>query len=141
MKTLTKILLGSIPVVIIVAFFVLGYTLESDIEEYYQVGLSGIKKQYVVDEEITFSLFLKGYGSECGSYGIRLMKGEMQIDGKTIDIDCNERVSKEFQTVNIDIVTIERVLLETGEYTASGEFTNNNGKKIQDKKYFTVIGN
>lgn len=141
MKTLIKILLGSIPVGVIAAFIVLGYAQESDIEEYYQVGLSGIKKQYVVDEEIIFSLFLKGYGNECGSYGIRLMKGEIQIDEKSIDIDCDERVSKEFQTVNIDIVTIERVLLETGDYTASGEFTNNNGKKIQDEKHFTVIGN
>jgi len=141
MKTVTKILLGVIPLVVIGVLFVLNYSQETHIEENYLLGLSGIKKQYIAGEEISFSLFLKGYGSECGAYNILLMKGENQIEEKSIDIDCSERISKDFQSVNIDIVTLESILLETGDYTAIGEFTNVSAEKFQDKKNFTVIEN
>ena len=133
-----KVILIIIPIVVILGFLIMEFPIESVNEEYYQVGLSGIKKQYVVGEEIIFSLFLKGYGNECGTYDVQLMKGDTIIESKSIVIDCTESVDKDFEFVNIDITTLELSLLEDGEYTAIGEFSKNNDKKIQDQKMFTV---
>ena len=73
-------------------------------------------------------------------HGIRLLKNNQQIEGKSIEIDCSETVSKDFETVNIDIVSLKSVL-DPGEYTAFGEFSKNNDLVIEDKKIFFVIQN
>lgn len=139
MKKVSKFLLIVIPVAIIFAIFISDYFKESEIEPYYKVGLSGIKNQYFVDEELIFSLFLTGYGSDCGSYEVKVMKKDRQIDGRSIDIDCTEKISKDFEIINIDITTLELILTESGEYTVLGEFSNNNGEKFQEKKIFIVV--
>jgi len=139
MKLVPKILLILIPTVIIFTVFVLGYAGEPEKEPYYKIGLSGIKKQYILGEEITFSLFLNGYGSECGSYKISLKKEDMEIESRSMDIDCEGDISGNLEFVNIDITTLELTLLESGAYTAIGEFSSNDGGKFQEKKTFTVI--
>ncbi|HUU47608.1 MAG TPA: hypothetical protein VMW55_02370 [Nitrosopumilaceae archaeon] len=139
MRLVSKALLIIIPTIIILAIFAINSPKESEIKENYQLGLSGIKKQYVKGEMIIFSLFLKGYGSECGTYDVQLKKGDTIIERKSIDIDCTETVGKDFEFVNIDITTLEWTLLEAGNYTAVGEFTKNDGQKFQDQKTFTVI--
>lgn len=139
MRRVSKALLIIIPAIIILAIFAINSPKESEIKENYQLGLSGIKKQYVKGEMIIFSLFLKGYGSECGTYDVQLKKGDTIIERKSIDIDCTETVGKDFEFVNIDITTLEWTLLEAGNYTAAGEFTKNDGQKFQDQKTFTVI--
>ncbi|MFQ5440375.1 MAG: hypothetical protein ACE5DL_02825 [Nitrosopumilaceae archaeon] len=141
MKTILKSLLVIIPILVIVTFLVIEFPKKSQAEENYQVGLSGIKKQYLVGEEGIFSLFLTGYGSECGSFEIRLLKNNEPIEGKSIDIDCSQIVRSDFENLNIDIVSLEWVFLEPGEYTVLGEFSKNNDKKNQDEKTFSVIQN
>ena len=111
---------------------------EPEKEPYYKLGLSGIEEQYVVGEELTFSLFLNGYGSECGSYEVQVKKENKQIDGRSIDIGCTEEISKDFEFINIDITTLELILTESGEYIVTGEFSNKEGKKFQEEKTFTV---
>lgn len=139
MKLFLKTLLIIIPIIVILGLLVWSYTNESEIEEYYQLGLSGIKKQYIVDEKIIFSIFLKGYGSECGTYDIQLKSKDVTIKSNSISIDCTEIVGKDFDFVNIDVTTMEWTLLETGEYTAIGKFEKSDGQKFQDQKTFTVI--
>ena len=138
MKFLSKILLLVIPGVIILALFMTNLSQESLTEENYQIGLSGIKKQYTIGDEIVFSLFLTGYGNECGSYEILLMKDTIPIERKSIDIDCSEKIDKDFEIINFDIITLELILLEAGDYTAIGEFTKVDGQKFQELKILKV---
>jgi hypothetical protein len=114
MKKTLKILLVLIPVVIIFTIFASDYFKESEKEVFYKIGLSGIKKQYNVGDELKFSLFLNGYGSDCGSYEIQVKRGDNQIDGKSVDIDCTETISEDFEVINLDVITLELVLSEPG---------------------------
>ena len=139
MKNISKILLLFIPIVIISGIFVSNYLKEPQIEPYYKIGLSGLKEQYLVNEEMNVSLFLNGYGSDCGSYLVEIKKGERQIDGRSIEIDCTKEISEDFENINIDITTLSLILKESGTYTIIGEFSNNNGEKFQEKKNFNVI--
>lgn len=138
MKKTPKIILIVIPVVIILTVFVFDYFKEPENESYYKIGLSGIKKQYSVGEELKFSLFLNGYGSDCGSYEVQVKKDNNQIDGRSIDIDCTEEISEDLEFINLDVTTLELILTEPGSYTVTGEFSNNKGEKFQDEKTFTV---
>jgi len=138
MRVISKVLLIIIPILVISAFFVMDFSKESEITEKYQVGLSEIKKQYVIGEDISFSLFLTGYGNECGSYEILLKKNDRIIESKSIDIDCNRTASKDFDFVNIDIITLDHTLLESGDYVAKGEFSKNEGQNFQYEKTFIV---
>jgi hypothetical protein len=138
MKKTPKILLVAIPVVIIFTIFVSDYFKEPETETFYKIGLSGIKKQYSVGEELKFSLFLNGYGSDCGSFGVQVKKDGKQIDGRSIEIDCTEEISKDLEFINIDMTTLELSLAEPGSYTVTGEFSNSKGEKFQDKKTFSV---
>jgi hypothetical protein len=138
LKNISKILLIVIPVIIISSLFASDQRKEAEKEPYYKLGLSGIEEQYVVGEELTFSLFLNGYGSECGSYKVQVKKENKQIDGRSIDIGCTEEISKDFEFINIDITTLELILTESGEYIVTGEFSNKEGKKFQEEKTFTV---
>ncbi|HUT05083.1 MAG TPA: hypothetical protein VMW74_00100 [Nitrosopumilaceae archaeon] len=139
MKNISKILLFVIPIVFILIVFVSDYLKEPEKEAYYKIGLSGIKEQYMVGEELTFSLFLNGYGSDCGSYEVQVLKDKESIEGRSIDIDCTKEISDDFEFINIDITTLTLILTESGTYTVTGEFSNRNGEKFQDKKTFTVI--
>jgi len=139
MKNISKILLLFISIVIISGIFVSNYLKEPQIEPYYKIGLSGLKEQYLVNEEMNVSLFLNGYGSDCGSYLVEIKKGERQIDGRSIEIDCTKEISEDFENINIDITTLSLILKESGTYTIIGEFSNNNGEKFQEKKNFNVI--
>jgi hypothetical protein len=138
MKKTLKILLVLIPVVIIFTIFASDYFKESEKEVFYKIGLSGIKKQYNVGDELKFSLFLNGYGSDCGSYEIQVKRGNNQIDGKSVDIDCTETISEDFEVINLDVITLELVLSEPGSYIATGEFSNSKGEKFQYEKTFSV---
>ena len=138
MKKKYKTIFLLFPVVIILIVFVSDYFKESEKEVFYKIGLSGIKKQYSVGEEIKFSLFLSGYGSDCGSYEIQVKKDSKQIDGKAIDIDCTKDISKDLQLINLDVTTLELSLTEPGSYIAIGEFSNSEGEKFQYKKTFSV---
>jgi hypothetical protein len=138
MKSISKILLIIISIVIISTVFASDYFKEPDKEAFYKIGLSGIKKQYSVDEELKLSLFLNGYGSDCGSYELQVKKDNKQIDGKTIDIDCSEEITKDFEDINLDVITLELILIESGSYVATGEFSNSNGKRFYDEKTFVV---
>ncbi len=111
---------------------------EPKIEPYYKIGLSGIKDQYRIGEELTFSLFLEGYGSDCGSYEVKIIKDEKQIEGRSINIECTEEIAGDFKNINIDITTLTLMLNEPGRYTITGEFSNKNGEKFQDKKNIDV---
>jgi len=141
MRLAFKSLLIVIPISVIFGLLVWSYTNNPEIEEYYQLGLSGIKKQYVINEKVIFSIFLNGYGSECGIYDVQLKKEDTIIDSKSISIDCTEIVEKKFEFVNIDITTLEWALPDLGEYAVVGEFTKSDGQKFQDQKTFTVIEN
>jgi hypothetical protein len=138
MKKTLKIFLIVIPIVIILTSFVLNYFEEPKTEAYYKIGLSGIKKQYSVGEELKFSLFLNGYGSDCGHYEVQVRIEDIQIDGRSIDIDCSEEISNEFEFINLDVTTLELSLIESGSYIATGEFSNSKGEKFQDEKTFVV---
>lgn len=138
MKKLSKILL-IITIVIISGIFVSNYLKEPEVEPYYKIGLSGLKEQYLINEEMNISLFLNGYGSDCGSYQVEIKKGNTQIDGRSIEIDCTKEISEDFEIINIDITTLTLILTESGTYTIIGEFSNNNGEKFQEVKNFNVI--
>ncbi len=138
MKKTLKIILIIIPVVIILTVFESDYFKESEKELDYKIGLSGIKKQYSVGEELKISLFLNGYGSDCGSYEVQVKKDGKQIDGRSIDIDCTEEIRKDLEFINLDVITLELSLDDAGSYIATGEFSNSKGEKFQDKKIFTV---
>ena len=129
----------AIPIIAISVIFVINYLNEPEIESYYKLGLSGMKEQYFINEELTVSLFLNGYGSDCGSYLIQITKDNNQIEGRSIDIDCTKEISEDFEIINIDITTLTLVLTESGIYTVIGEFSNNSGEKFQEKKTFTMI--
>ena len=139
MNNISKVLLLLIPIVVISLIFVSNYPQEPEIEPYYKIGLSGLKQQYLVDEELNVSLFLNGYGSDCGSYEIQIKKDNNQIDGRSIDIDCTKEISTDFEIINIDITTLTLILTESGTYTVLGEFSNQSGEKFQEQKTFTVI--
>ena len=81
-------------------------------ESYYKIGLSGIKKQYSVGEELKFSLFLNGYGSDCGSYKIQVKKDDKPIDGRSIDIDYTKEISNDLEFIHLDIISLELSLVE-----------------------------
>jgi len=138
MKNISKILLTIFFVVIISTVFASNYFKEPEIEAFYKIGLSGIKKQYVVGEELKLSLFLNGYGSDCGSYEVQIKKEDKQIDGKSIDIDCSEEIIKDFEDINLDLTTLELILIEPGSYVVTGEFSNTKGEIFQDEKTFVV---
>jgi len=138
MKKTFKVLLVLIPVVIVFTVFVSDYFKEPEKEVFYKIGLSGIKKQYNVGDELAFSLFVNGYGSDCGSYEIQVKKDNNQIDGKSVDIDCTEAISKDFEVINLDVITLELVLSEPGSYVATGEFSNSKGERFQYEKTFSV---
>jgi len=138
MKSISKILLIVIPIVVISIVFASDYFKEVDKETFYKIGLSGIKKQYSVGEELKLTLFLNGYGSDCGSYELQVKKEGKQIDGKSIDIGCSEEIIKDFEFINLDVTTLELVLVEPGSYVATGEFSNSSGEKFQEKKNFSV---
>jgi len=125
-------------VVIILTIGLSDYFNESEKESYYKIGLSGIKKQYSVGEELRFSLFLNGYGSDCGTYEVQVKKDGKQIDGRSIDIDCTKEISEDLEFINLDVTTLELSLVEHGSYIVTGEFSNSKGEKFQDKKTFTV---
>jgi len=137
MKNL-KVLLIAIPIVIIFSLFVSNYENEPEIEAFYKLGLSGIKEQYFVGEELSFSLFLNGYGSECGSYGVKVKKDGKSIEGRSIEIECTKEISHDFEFINIDIIDYALILTESGAYTVTGEFSNNRGENLQDKKTLMV---
>ena len=138
MKKTLKIIVIIIPVVIILTIFESDYFKESEKESYYKMGLSGIKKQYSVGEELKFSLFLNGYGSDCGSYEVQVKKDGKQIDGRSLDIDCTKEIMDDLEFINLDVTTLELSLAEPGSYIATGEFSSSKGEKFQDKKTFTV---
>jgi hypothetical protein len=138
MKKTLKIFLIVIPIVIILTSFVLNYFEEPKTEAFYKIGLSGIKKQYSVGEELKLTLFLNGYGSDCGSYEVQIKKEGKQIEGKSIDIDCSEEIIKDFEDINLDVTTLELILIEPGSYVATGEFSNSNGERFQNEKTFVV---
>lgn len=139
MKNISKILLLLIPIVIISGILALNVLKEPEIEPYYKIGLSGLKERYLVNEEMNVSLFLNGYGSDCGSYQIEIKKGDKQIDGRSIEIECTKEISKDFEDINIDITTFTLILRESGSYTIIAEFSNNNGEKFKEVKNFIVI--
>ncbi|MDH3610557.1 MAG: hypothetical protein OEM79_02210 [Nitrosopumilus sp.] len=139
MKIISKILLLIIPIIVISIIFVSNYSKEPEIEPYYKIGFSGLKEQYLVDDALTVSLFLNGYGSDCGSYEILIKKDNNQIEGQSIDIDCTKEISQDFEIINIDITTLTLILTESGSYTVIGEFSNNSGEKFQEQKTFRVI--
>ena len=138
MKNISKILLAIISVMIISTVFASEYFKEPEKESIYKIGLSGIKKQYFVGEELKLSLFLNGYGSDCGSYEVQIKKEDKQIDGKSIDVDCSEEIIKDFEDLNLDVTTLELILIEPGSYVATGEFSNSDGERFQDEKTFVV---
>ena len=138
MKGISKILLTIISIVIISTIFASDYFKEPEKETFYKIGLSGIKKQYSVGEELKLTLFLNGYGSDCGSYEIQIKKEDKQIDGKSIDIDCSEEIIKDFEDINLDVITLELILIEPGPYVATGEFSNNSDERFQNVKTFVV---
>lgn len=138
MKNISKILLTIISAVIISTVFASDYFKEPEKEAFYKIGLSGIKKQYSVGEELNFSLFLNGYGSDCGHYEVQVRIDGNQIDGRSIDIDCSEKISDELEFINLDVTTLELSLIESGSYIATGEFSNSKGEKFQDEKTFVV---
>ena len=138
MKRTLKIILLIIPFVLILTIFEYDYFKEPEKEAYYKIGLSGIKKQYSVGEELKFSLFLIGYGSECGAYEVQVKKDGIQIDGKSMDIDCTKEISDDLEFINLDVTTLELILAEPGSYIAIGEFSNSKSEAFQDKKTFTV---
>jgi len=138
MKNISKILLTIISIVIISTVFASEYFKEPENETFYKIGLSGIKKQYSVGEELKLSLFLNGYGSDCGTYEVQIKKEDKQIDGKSIDIDCSEEIIKDFEDINLDVITLELILIEPGSYVATGEFSNSNGERFQNEKTFVV---
>jgi hypothetical protein len=138
MKNISKILLTIISVVIISTVFASDYLKEDKKEVFYKIGLSGIKKQYSVGDELKLTLFLSGHGSDCGSYEVQVKKDDKQIDGRSIDIDCSEEIIKDFENINLDVTTLELILFEPGSYVATGEFSNSNGERIQDEKTFVV---
>jgi hypothetical protein len=138
MKKILKILIMIIPFVIILTIGASDYFKESEKEPYYKIGLSGIKKQYSVGEELRFSLFLNGYGSDCGSYEIQIKKEDKQIDGRTIDINCTKEISDDLEFINLDVTALELSLVESGSYIATGKFSNSKGEKFQTEKTFTV---
>jgi hypothetical protein len=138
MKNISKILLTIISVVIISTVFASDYLKEDKKEVFYKIGLSGIKKQYSVGDELKLTLFLNGYGSDCGSYELQVKKDDKQIDGRSIDIDCSEEIIKDFENINLDVTTLELILIEPGSYVATGEFSNSNGERFQDEKTFVV---
>ncbi len=111
---------------------------EVKIDPFYKIGLSGIKDKYAIGEELTFSLFLNGYGSECGSYEVQITKEGRQIEGREINIECTEKTAKVFENINVDITTLTLILSEPGIYIVTGEFSNKNGEKFQDKKNIEV---
>ena len=138
MKKTPKIILMIILVVIILTIGLSDYFNESEKESYYKIGLSGIKTQYSVGEELRFSLFLNGYGSDCGTYEVQVKKDGKQIDGRSIDIDCTKEISEDLEFINLDVTTLELSLIEPGSYIVTGEFSNGKGEKFQEKKTFTV---
>ena len=138
MKKFTKILLIVIPILIILTIFVSDDLKEPEIEPYYKIGLSGIKEQYVMGEDLSFSLFLNGYGSDCGSYKIQVKKDDKQIDGRSIDIDCTKEISNNLEFIHLNIITLESSLVELGPYIVTGEFSNSKSEKFQTKKTYTV---
>jgi hypothetical protein len=138
MKNISKILITIISAVIISTVFASNYFKEPEKEVFYKIGLSGIKKQYSVGEEFQLSLFLKGYGSDCGTYEVQIKKEDNQIDGKSIDIDCSEEIINDFEDINLDVTTLELILIEPGSYVVTGEFSNSNGERFQDEKTFVV---
>ena len=127
-----------IPFVIIVTVGASDYFKEYEKETHYKIGLSGIKNQYSVGEELKFSLFLNGYGSDCGSYEVQVKKDGKQIDGRSLDIDCTKEIMDDLEFINLDVTTLELSLAESGSYIATGEFSSSKGEKFQDKKTFTV---
>jgi len=139
MKNFSKLFLIVIPILIIFAIFVSDYLKTPEIEPYYKIGLSGIKEQYVIGEDLSFSLFLNGYGSDCGSYEVQVQKEQILIEGRTIDIDCTKEISEDFEFINIDITSLTLILTESGTYTVIGDFSNKNEEKFQEKKIFKVI--
>jgi hypothetical protein len=138
MKNISKILLTIMSIVIISTVFASDYFKEPNKEIFYKIGLSGIKKQYSVGEELKLTLFLNGYGSDCGSYELQVKKEGKQIEGKSIDIGCSEKIIKDFEFINLDVTTLELVLVEPGSYVATGEFSNSNGERFQNEKTFVV---
>jgi len=138
MKKTSKTLLIAIPFVIILTIGVSDYFKEFKKESYYKIGLSGIKKQYSVGDELKFSLFLNGFGSDCGTYKVQVKKDGKQIDGRSIDIDCTKEISDDLEFINLDVTTIELSLVELGPYIVTGEFSNSKSEKFQTKKTFTV---
>jgi len=138
MKDISKILLTIFFVVIISTVFASNYFKEPEKEAFYKIGLSGIKKQYSVGEELKLTLFLNGHGSDCGSYEVQIKKEGKQIEGKSIDIDCSEKIIKDFEDINLDVATLELILIEPGSYVATGEFSNSNDERFQNEKSFVV---
>jgi hypothetical protein len=139
MRLAFKVLFIILPLVLISGLLVPSFTNEPENEQSYQLGISGIKKQYEVGEKVVFSIFLKGYGSECGIYDVQLRIENLAIESKSISIDCTEIVGKDFDFVNIDVTTMEWTLLESGEYTVIGKFEKSDGQKFQDQKTFRVV--
>ena len=89
-------------------------------------------------EDLSFSLFLNGYGSDCGSYEVQVQKEQILIEARIIDIDCTKEISEDFEFINIDITSLTLTLTESGTYTVIGDFSNKNEEKFQERKIFKV---
>ena len=101
--------------------------------------MSGIKQEYVVGEELTFSIFLNGYGSPCGDYSAHVKKGEEFIDEWSLEALClgEEKIDLEFHTS--PHTTYKLILTESGSYTATGTFWKVGYGTFETSKNFTVI--
>jgi len=137
-----KIILVVIPITIIVIVFVLGYTFEPTKQVHYEIGLSGITEQYVVSEELRFSIFLNGYGSPCGDYSAIIKKDNETIEFWNLDGLCpptSEEIFLDFEFSSSTMKPFKMILTESGSYTVIGEFERGDYDKIQATESFTVI--
>ena len=132
------------PIAVISTIFGFVYFNEPVKEVHYEIGISGIKEQYVIGEQLKFSIFLNGYGSPCGDYKIKILKGDQFIDGGGVDMLCVGPPEEKFMDLEFympERTTFKLVLNETGSYTVTAEFWRIDYGKITTQKNFDVIAN
>lgn len=137
-------LLIVISIIIIVSIVAFTNPNEPEKQVHYEIGLSGIKEQYVVGEELQFSIFLNGYGSPCGDYSAQVKKGEKLIEEWSLETSCiggekEKKIDLEYHTSGT--TTFKLTLTESGLYTVTGEFWKVEYGKFHTKENFTVIEN